>query len=252
MMNKLRFLLHGTIYLGFTIVCCFLYLPTLVLKPKPLRALMVRIYFKAHDVIEPWFGLTYRKEGWENLPDEPCLIALQHQTGWETMRLPFWFRDFAIIMKIELFRIPIWGWYSTRCDMIPIDRSLGKDAVPDMLKTAAEKVAEGRDIIIFPQGTRTAPGVRKELKTGIAKLYERLQVPVVPVVLNSGVFTSKLGLVKRPGEITARMLPAIEPGLSKDQLMKHLQAIMDEEGDRLLEPDIVDRPDRKSDTKQAA
>ncbi len=232
---SIRRLCHGFLYLGYTIFGCFAFLPTLILPPKKLRRLMVNIYFKFHDLIEPWFGLTYRKEGWENLPEENCLIALQHQTGWETMRLPFWFRDFAIIMKIELFRMPLWGWYATRCDMIPIDRSLGKDAVPEMLKSAAEKMAQGRDIIIFPQGTRTPPGVHKELKTGIAKLYEQLQVPVVPVVLNSGVYTTKLGLVKKPGEITVRMLPAIEPGLSKEQLMKHLQAIMDVEGDRLLE-----------------
>ncbi|MEO0394253.1 MAG: 1-acyl-sn-glycerol-3-phosphate acyltransferase [Pseudomonadota bacterium] len=236
-MNTLRRVLHGTLYLGYTIFGCVAFLPFLVLPAKKLRALMVRIYFKLHDVIEPWFGLHYRKEGWEHLPDQPCLIALQHQTGWEAMRLPFWFRDFAIIMKIELFRMPLWGWYATRCDMIPIDRSLGKEAVPEMLRTAAEKNAQGRDIIIFPQGTRTPPGVHKELKTGIAKLYEHLQVPVVPVVLNSGVYTSKLGLVKKSGTITVRMLPAIEPGLSKEKLMEHLQAIMDVEGDRLLDDD---------------
>ena len=232
----IRTFLHGFVYIAWTTFGCFAYLPLLLLPHKTLRWLMVNLYFKAHDVIEPWFGLTYKQEGWEHLPEgQPCIIALQHQSGWEAMRLPFWFRDFAIIMKIELFRIPIWGWYSTRCDMIPIDRSLGKDAVPEMLKAAAEKSAQGRDIIIFPQGTRTPPGVHRELKTGIAKMYEHLQVPVVPVVLNSGVYTTKMGLVKKPGEITARMLPPIEPGLSKDQLMKHLQAIMDVEGDRLLE-----------------
>lgn len=237
----IRKFLHGFVYISWTTFGCFAYLPLLILPHKTLRWLMVNLYFKAHDVIEPWFGLTYRQEGWEHLPpDQPCIIALQHQSGWEAMRLPFWFRDFAIIMKIELFRIPVWGWYSTRCDMIPIDRSLGKDAVPEMLKAAADKIAQGRDIIIFPQGTRTAPGVHRELKTGIAKMYEHLQVPVVPVVLNSGVYTSKMGLVKKPGEITARMLPAIQPGLSKDQLMNHLQSIMDVEGDRLLNPE--DKP----------
>jgi 1-acyl-sn-glycerol-3-phosphate acyltransferase len=233
-MNRLLTYLHGVIYLGFTAITCVLYLPALLLPPKKLIAFLNPFYYQVHDTIDPLFGVKSRIEGWENLPDEPCLIALQHQTGWETMRLPHWFRSPAIIMKKELFRLPFWGWYAMGTDMIPIDRSKGSDAVPAMLADAAKKIADGRDIVIFPQGTRTPPGVKRDYKYGIAKLYEHLNVPVVPVALNSGLFTTKMGLFKKRGTITVRMMRPIQPGLSGTALMTQLQSMIEDESDKIL------------------
>ncbi|MBV6632018.1 MAG: 1-acyl-sn-glycerol-3-phosphate acyltransferase [Alphaproteobacteria bacterium] len=234
MLTYLRILLHGIVYIGWTAFCCLAYLPLLLLPGKKLRGWLTEAYFKVHDYIEPPFGLTYTVEGRENLPDGPCLVALQHQSGWETMRLIHLFRDPAIIMKIELFRMPLWGWYASRADMIPIDRSLGKDAIPTMLADSEKKIADGRDIVIFPQGTRVPPGVKRDYRTGIAKLYEHLQVPVVPVALNSGLFATKMGLVKRSGSVSVKILPPIEPGKSQDELMSILTDVIETEGDKLL------------------
>lgn len=234
MLSRLRTLFHGFIYLGWTALCCLAYLPMLLLPSKKLRSFLTEAYFKVHDYIERPLGLTYTVTGKENLPEGACLIALQHQSGWETMRLIHLFRDPAIIMKIELFRMPLWGWYATRADMIPIDRSLGKDAVPAMLADSGKKIADGRDIVIFPQGTRVPPGVKRDYRTGIAKLYEHLNVPVVPVALNSGLFATKMGLVKRGGSVSVSIMPPIEPGKSQDEVMALITEALETEGNKLL------------------
>ncbi|MEM6903469.1 MAG: lysophospholipid acyltransferase family protein [Pseudomonadota bacterium] len=234
MFSSLRTIFHGIIYLGWTAFCCLAYLPFLLLPAGKLRQFLTEAYFKTHDYIERPLGLTYRVTGQENLPDGACLIALQHQSGWETMRLIHLFRDPAIIMKIELFRMPLWGWYATRSDMIPLDRSLGKDALPAMLADAEKKIADGRDIVIFPQGTRVAPGVKRDYRWGIAKLYDHLQVPVVPVALNSGLFASKMGLIKRGGTVSVSILPPILPGKTQEDMMATLTEAIETEGDKLL------------------
>ncbi len=238
-MNRLLTYIHGVIYIAMTGILCIAYLPALMLPSDRLLRFLAKYYFGLHDRLEPLFGLNGSIEGWENLPDQPCLIALQHQSGWETMRLPVWFRRPALIMKAELFRIPLWGWYASGTDMIPIDRSKGSEAVPAMLAHAADRIAAGRDIVIFPQGTRTPPGVKRDYKYGIAKLYEHLNVPVVPIALNSGVYTTKMGLFKKRGTITVRMMPPIEPGLSGSALMTQLQSMIEDESDRMLEQDGI-------------
>lgn len=233
MLKLLRFL-HGTAYIGWTTFCCIGLLPALLLPPALLRRVLRLVFFGAQNPIDRIFGLRCKVTGRENLPPEPCLIAIQHQSGWETLRLMTVFRDPAIIMKIELTRIPFWGWYASRSDMIPIDRSLGAQSMPAMLRHAEQAIAEGRDITIFPQGTRVPVGERRPFKTGIARLQAHLGIPVVPVALNSGVHATRMGLVKKPGTIELRILPAIMPGLDSDTLMQRLETAIYEESDRML------------------
>jgi len=115
-MNRLRTILHGSLYFVHLVLCCVGLLPALALPPKLLRRVLLACYFGQQDNIDRLFGLRCNVTGRENLPPPPCLIALQHQSGWETLRLLSLFRDPAIIMKIELMRMPLWGWYAHQLD----------------------------------------------------------------------------------------------------------------------------------------
>ena len=168
-------------------------------------------------------GLDYRVEGLENLPDGPVIIASKHQSVWDTMVILLVFRDPVAIVKKELMTIPFYGWYARKIGVIGIDRGRGSRALRHMLAAAEEAVAAGHTLVLFPEGTRTAPGQRRPYRGGVAMLYERLGLPVVPMALNSGLFWPRRRFHVRPGCITLRLLPTIPPGLNRAELMHRLE-----------------------------
>ena len=202
-----------------------------------------------HGRFELWLlklivGTKLEVRGAEKLPQGPCLVASKHQSAWETFALIPLFRDPALLMKRELFWIPFHGWFSRKFEMIPVDRDKGPAALRRMLREARKRVADGREIIIFPEGTRRAPGAPPDYKTGVALLYESLGVPCVPVALNSGVFWPRRSLTRRPGTIVVEFLDPIPPGLAKAAFMSRLEDAIEGASARLLaeaktkEPDI--------------
>lgn len=168
-------------------------------------------------------GIRYEVRGLENLPDSGALIAAKHQSMFET--LAFWkiLPDPAIILKKELKFLPFFGWYAMKLKNIAVDRSAGAKALRSMLKQARDRAEEGRQIVIFPQGTRVKPGEVETYKPGVAGLYAAMKVPCVPVALNSGEHWPGSGFIRRPGTIVVEFLPAIDPGLSKDMFMSQLE-----------------------------
>ena len=156
-------------------------------------------------------GTKLEVRGNEKLPAGACLVAPKHQSAWETFALIPLFRDPALLMKRELFWIPFHGWFSYKFDMIPVDRDKGPSALRRMLREAKKRAAAGREIIIFPEGTRRAPGAPPDYKTGVVLLYEALGVPCVPVALNSGVFWPRRSLTRKPGTIVVEFLDPIPP-----------------------------------------
>ena len=154
--------------------------------------------------------------GAEKLPQGACLVAAKHQSAWETFALIPLFRDPALLMKRELFWIPFHGWFSHKFEMIPVDRDKGPTALRRMLREAKKRVAEGREIIIFPEGTRRAPGAPPDYKTGVVLLYEALGIPCVPVALNSGAVLAAPQLhAPRPGTVVVEFLDPIPPGTAQ-------------------------------------
>jgi len=141
----------------------------------------------------------------------------------------------AIVAKKQLAKIPFYGWYFRKTDMIPIDRKGHASAMRAMLRAADRIKDRGGVILIFPEGTRAAPGETGEYKVGVAGLYRHLKVPVVPVVLNSGLFWPRNSFAKRPGKIILEYLPPIEVGLSRDAFMAELQERIEQGTMRLLE-----------------
>lgn len=222
-MTAIRSTIFQVLFYVWTGVAGTVYLPLLLL---PRRCFVRAGRFWCHGVM--WLlritvGLTYRVEGREHVPDQPVIFAIKHQSAWDTVVVSLLIRDPAIVLKKELLPIPLFGWYLWKHEMIAIDRKAGSSALRKLVGDAEAALREGRPPVVFPEGTRTAPGQRKPYQPGIAALYTRLGVPVVPVALNSGVFWRRREFIKRPGCITVRFLPPIAPGLSRRDFMTALE-----------------------------
>jgi 1-acyl-sn-glycerol-3-phosphate acyltransferase len=168
-------------------------------------------------------GLTHELRGVEHLPAGGGIIAMKHQSAWDTLILPVVLGDPAVVLKRELFLVPFYGWYAARAGSIAIDRRGGAAALRRMVARARREAAAGRPIVIFPEGTRTAPGQRLAYQPGVAALYQALALPVVPAAVNSGLFWGRRSFTKRPGRITLAFLEPIPPGLPRRRLMSELE-----------------------------
>lgn len=200
-----------------------------------------------HGRFELWLlkviaGTKLEVRGLEKLPEGSCLVAAKHQSAWETFALIPLFRDPAYLMKRELFWIPLHGWFSRKFEMIPVDRDKGPSALRRMLREAKDRAAQGREIVIFPEGTRRAPGAPPDYKTGVVLLYEALRIPCVPLALNSGVFWPRRSLLRRPGTIVVEILDPIPPGLPKAEFLERLIGSIETASARLLAEAEVEEP----------
>ncbi len=176
----------------------------------------------------------------------PALIASKHQSAWDTFGIIPFTRDPAMIMKKELLSVPLYGWFSRKFEMIPIQRELGPAALRQMARDAKDRAAQGRDIVIFPEGTRRAPGAPPAYKPGVLLLYEALGIPCIPVALNSGAFWPRGSIMRRPGTIVLEFLPAIPPGLPRGKFMAELQERIETASARLIPADMARASNRKS------
>jgi len=178
-------------------------------------------------------GQSYEVRGRENLPRGGALIASRHESMMETQA--FWqiLDDPAIILKKELAWLPVFGWFAVKLENIVVDRGAAAKALRKMLRDARQRAAEGRQILIFPEGTRMKPGEFGALKPGVAGLYAAMNVPCVPVALDSGDYWAGNGIVRRPGKAVIEFLEPIAPGLSREDFMKLLQSRI-ESGTRAL------------------
>lgn len=168
-------------------------------------------------------GLDHELRGNEHLSGGVAIIAMKHQSAWDTLAVPLLIDDPAVVTKRELLWIPVYGWYVRRAGMIAIDRGAGLKALRSMIAEARVVVAQGRPIVIFPEGTRTAVGHHREFHPGVAALYRQLDLPVVPVAVNSGLFWSRRSFVRRPGRIIVEALPPVPPGLERKKFLAELQ-----------------------------
>jgi len=168
-------------------------------------------------------GITHEVRGSEHIPQGAALIASKHQSAWDT--IIFWalLRQPSFVLKRELIYLPVFGWYLILLRCIYIDRSAGMKAMKLLLSSAAKRVAEKRPIVIFPEGTRIAPGADSTYHPGIAALYHHLQLPVVPVALNSGRLWPRNGFIKTPGKIIIEFLPPIAPGMKGREFLGMLK-----------------------------
>jgi 1-acyl-sn-glycerol-3-phosphate acyltransferase len=179
-------------------------------------------------------GTTVEWRGLEKIPAGAVLIAAKHQSMWETFGLLTVFPDPAYILKRELLWIPFFGWCAWRAGMIPVDRGGGKSALAAMAGRVRAALAEGRQIIIFPEGTRRAPGAEPKYKYGIAHLYGDGLAACLPIALNSGLFWPRRKFLRHPGTITVEILDPIAPGLEPEVFFQRLQHELEQASARLL------------------
>lgn len=167
-------------------------------------------------------GVRWRIEGAENLPEGGALIASNHQSMWETLVFFLLLKKPVMILKAELLRVPIYGWWAHQAGNIAIDREGGARALRAMQSAAARKIAEGAQVVVFPEGTRAPPGETMPYQPGVAGIYLRAHAPCTPVAHDSGRFWRHPGIGKTPGEITLRILPPIAPGLDRRTFLAEL------------------------------
>ena len=168
-------------------------------------------------------GISYQIEGLEHLPRMPYIVASKHQSALETILFWLIFPNPVYILKKELLRIPVFGWYLFRLGMIYIDRSSGASALKQIIIKTQEALKEPVSIIVFPEGTRHPPAHHStRYFPGITAIYNANNASIVPVALNTGICWPGKKLIMKPGMVTIRILPPIKPGLDKDKFMTKL------------------------------
>jgi 1-acyl-sn-glycerol-3-phosphate acyltransferase len=186
------------------------------------------------DLLKATVGLTHELRGLENLPPGGGIIAMKHQSAWDTLVLPVLFGDVAVVIKKELTLLPFYGWYVLRAGSIPVDRKGGAAALKRMVALAGAAAAEGRLVAIFPEGTRTAVDERRPYHPGVAALYGQLDLPLIPVAVNSGLYWGRRSFMKRPGRIIVEILPPFPSGLPRRKVMAELENGIEEATSRLV------------------
>ncbi|GGF76243.1 1-acyl-sn-glycerol-3-phosphate acyltransferase [Azorhizobium oxalatiphilum] len=235
-MTLLRSLLFQLAFYCMTILFMLLYLPLLpFLSRRGLwRGLVVPWSRTTSFLLRVIAGTKVEIKGRENIPEGPLLIASKHQSAWETIALLPLFSDPAFILKRELMWLPIFGWYAAKAQMIPINRGTRTKALKAMTLRAREELAKGRQILIFPEGTRRPAGAPPAYKFGVSHLYSAFGVPCLPVALNSGLYWPRNALIRRPGTIRVEVLPVIPPGLKREVFFERLQGDIETASDRLV------------------
>jgi 1-acyl-sn-glycerol-3-phosphate acyltransferase len=173
--------------------------------------------------LEVTCNITHEVQGLGNIQEGAAIIAPKHQSAWETIVLWTMLDHPSYVLKRELLFFPVFGWYLLLLRNIYINRKSGAGAIKRMLREAETRKAEGCKIIIFPEGTRTMPGATPVYHPGIAALYQHLNLPVVPVALNSGTFWKRNAFIKKPGVIRIRFLEPIMPGMKNREFLIKLQ-----------------------------
>ena len=215
-MSFLRSTLYALIFYPWTVFAVLMSFPVSLLGTRALRG-WAHVWLRGHR----WcagclLGIRIRIEG--EPPAGPALVAVKHQSMLETFEIILLLNEPAVVLKRELADIPLWGWVVQRYGVIPIVRSGGANALRRMMRAAAVAIEEGRQIVIFPEGTRVPPGETPPLQSGFAGLYRALKLPVVPVAVDSGRLWPRHRFVKRPGLVTMRFAPALPPGLPRAEI----------------------------------
>jgi 1-acyl-sn-glycerol-3-phosphate acyltransferase len=228
-MTWLRSLAFNIGYLGFTALFAIFLIPSLLL-PRRVLTRAGRVWARVvNALLESVIGATIEVRGRERLPRGACVVACKHQSAWETIALNGLLADPCFVLKRELTWIPLFGWYLLKRRLVVVDRRGGARALNAMLRDARAAVDAGRQIVIFPEGTRVAPGTTRPYQPGVAALYRHLGVPVVPVALNSGLVWGRRSFVKRPGRIILGVLAAIPPGLDRAEFAARLEHAIETE-----------------------
>jgi len=228
----LRSLLFNIAFYGFTTMVCVFLIPVL-LFPRGAVLWVTKFYLNTVAILEKYIlNLTYEVRGKEYLPDSGTyIVAAKHQSAYETLKLHQLFGDPTIVLKRELMRIPVFGIFLRKLDVIAINRGNKEQSVTAIIEGAKRMSKNNRPIVIFPQGTRVnvkESTKEKPYKGGIVKMYAHVDLPIIPMALNSGLFWGRNSFFKKPGKVVFQFLSPIEPGLPDKKVMKALEDRLEE------------------------
>jgi 1-acyl-sn-glycerol-3-phosphate acyltransferase len=197
-----------------------------------LRAWTRTILWGLHWIV----GARVKFEGLENIPQGGALIACKHEAMLDTVVPSLFLKEPVFIYKRELAKTPILGLYLGR-NQLGIDRGGYATALKSMVRGARDAVSKGRQVLIFPEGTRQEVDAPPDYKPGIAAMYRDLNIPVTPIALNTGLIWKPKGIMRSPGTVTFKILPPIPAGLSRDAFMAELEKVIETESQALLPPE---------------
>jgi 1-acyl-sn-glycerol-3-phosphate acyltransferase len=214
-------------------------LPTIALPRAFMLGVLRRYSRSSLWLLRVVCGVTVEWRGREKLPHGAYIVACKHQSLWETFALFMLLPDPTYVLKRELMWIPLFGWLATKARMIPIDRGARAAALARMAAAARRELGSTRQIVIFPEGTRRAPGAKPRYLPGVAYLYAETGLPCVPVALNSGLFWPRRTLRRYPGTVLVEVLDPIPPGLDKRAFLERLQSVLEEATARLVRESAI-------------
>lgn len=233
-MILVRSILFGGLFFPWSTLCS-IFVPISLIFPRKFMQTIVKVWGIGVRFLLKWVvGLTWRAEGLDNVPPGPCVIASKHQSAWDTMVFHVLLPDPVYVVKKELTRIPFWGWGFYKAGCVVVDRKAGAKALKHLVVGVQVALARGSQVVIFPEGTRTAPDQKVDYHPGIAAIYRDANVPVVPVALDSGLFWGRMAALKYPGEITIRFMEPIQPGGDRREFLGLLQSRVEGESAKLM------------------
>ncbi|CCQ74746.1 1-acyl-sn-glycerol-3-phosphate acyltransferase [Magnetospira sp. QH-2] len=230
-LRSLLFNIYFVIGQAFFVFAMFLSIPF----PQPVIQWIVKRWAGSLHLAMHWIaGIKFEVRGKEHIPEGACVIAGKHQSAWDTFAFYLFLYDPNYVLKIELTRIPMWGSCSKKAGAIAVDREAGASALKMLVREVKDRMTKGRQVIIFPEGTRTAPGTRLPYHPGIAAVYGAIEQPVIPVAINSGLFWGRRTFLRYPGTITMEILPPMPKGLKRREFMAELEQRIETATDRLM------------------
>ena len=230
----LRSLLFNLLFYPNFVFWAVIALPTLAMPRKAL--LRVANWWAQSNIfmMRVICNIKVEYRGTEKIPKGPLIVAAKHQSMWETISLLHFFEAPFFVLKRELLRIPLFGQYLMKANMVPIDRSSGRRALTTIVKRASEEVRNGRQFVIFPEGTRRPPGAPPDYKAGVGLIYADCGVPCLPVALNSGLFWPRRTFMRYPGTLVVEFLDPLPPGLPRGEFLARLESMIEEATERLV------------------
>ncbi len=235
MLNFVRSIAFNALFYLNTLVYLVIALPTFFLPYRAIIA-VARSWARTNlMLLRVVAGIKYEIRGREKVPKGPIIVASKHQSAWETFALVTLFDNPTFILKRELQWIPVFGWLTIKARMVPVNRGKGAQALHDMAERARIELADNRQLIIFPEGTRRAPGAEPRYKYGVSYLYAAEGVPCVPLALNSGLFWPRRSMRRVPGTVLVEICDPIPPGLDKDAFFERLKDAIETATARLID-----------------
>ena len=233
--SLLRSAAFNVAFFGFTALNLIAAIPVLLMPGSRGALAIARTWAKVvFTLLRFVVGLRWELRGRAELLQGPALIASKHQSAWDTIVFSLLCTQPTYAMKKELLAVPLYGWLALKQGHIAVDRKAGAAAVRQLLRAAKAALTAGRQIVLFPEGTRVPAGEHRPYQPGIAGVYASLGVPVVPVALNSGLFWPRRSFLKHPGTIVFEVLPEIPPGLPRETFMHELETRIESACTRLI------------------